>query len=163
MCAYPWRTKTRAGAGVEMKALESNGAQNSVAYYRLVGTHGAAAVVGEAVKIENDQICWKLDPGYASWLWPLMTRLATLVILMPAAHLEPAESDDCTAAPGPPTEAQKNTILQMPERPQDLARVYTLVIKGKPPSVHKACPTRTANLNALHYRRAKLTGKRKRI
>jgi hypothetical protein len=118
--------------------------------YRLAGTKGASAVVGEALKVQDDNVvCWKLHPAYAAWFWPLMAKVVDLVILVPLAEMEAVDAGDSTLPPVPPTEAQKTTILKMPDLPADSARVYTLALKGKQALVHKAFPTRVANLEIL--------------
>jgi len=48
-------------------------------------------------------------------------------------------------------------LLKAPEKAEDTIQVYTLVLKGKPPSVHKAFPTRTVSLSALRYCRQRVT------
>lgn len=116
---------------------------------RLVGTKGACAATGEVLKVENGNAIWKLDPAYAAWFWPLMSRVSSLVILIGEKELEPVAKGDSTDVPEPPTEAQKDMILRMMDLPENCARVYTLVLKGKPASVNKAFPTRTVNLDAL--------------
>jgi hypothetical protein len=120
---------------------------------RLVGTKGASAVVGQVMEIKNGSVCWKLHPDYGAWFWPLMLKLKELVLSVPEALLEPAEEGDCIAAPRAPDDAEKDKVLKMPELAKDDLRVYSLVIKGKYPSVHKAFPLRTANLGALRYYR----------
>lgn len=118
---------------------------------RLVGTKGPFAAVGQAVGTQDGSVCWRLDPAYGAWLWPLMHKLTELVLAVPETQIEPAEDSDCTAPPRAPSEAEKNEILKLPESAQDGVRVFALTIKGKPRSVHKAFPTRIANLGALRY------------
>jgi hypothetical protein len=118
---------------------------------RLVGTRGASAVVGQVLEIKEGNVCWKLHPAYGAWFWPLMLKLKDLVLSVPEALLEPIEEGDCVAPPRAPDEAEKDKVLKMRELAKDDIRVYSLVIKGKYPSVHKAFPMRTANLGALRY------------
>lgn len=118
---------------------------------RLVGTKGASAIVGHALESREGVVCWRLDPAYGAWFWPLMLKLKELVLSVPEALLEPAEEGDCTAPPRAPNEVEKDKVLKMREQPKDDLRVYSLVIKGKYPSVRKAFPMRTANLGALRY------------
>jgi hypothetical protein len=124
---------------------------------RLVGTKGALAATGEVLKVENGNAIWKLDPAYAAWFWPLMSRVSSLVILINEKDLEPVEASDSKDIPEPPTETQKDMILRMMDLPENCARVYTLVLKGKPASVNKAFPTRTVNLDALRRCRTRAT------
>lgn len=118
---------------------------------RLVGTKGPFAAVGHAVAVQDGSVCWRLDPAYGAWLWPLMHKLTELVLSVPEAQVEPAEDGDCATPPRAPSEAEKDEILKLPELAHDGVRVFALTIKGKPRSVHKAFPTRTANLGALRY------------
>jgi hypothetical protein len=122
-------------------------------FRRLAGTRGKSAAVGEVLKIENGAACWKLDPLYAAWFWPLMSRVNDLVLLLPEKLLEPAEKGDSTSPPVPPNEDEKRTILQLKERQADCARVYTLAMRGKPALIHKGFPTRLANLAILRNHR----------
>jgi hypothetical protein len=124
---------------------------------RLVGTKGAFAAVGQALDVKDGRVCWKLHPEYGAWFWPLMHKITELVLSMPEVMLEPAEDSDCIAPPRAPSEAEKNEVLKTPELPRDEVRVYSLVIKGKPRSVHKAFPMRTASLSALRYCRTRVT------
>jgi hypothetical protein len=126
------------------------------AYFRLVGSKGMLAVVGEVVELPDGNVCWKLHPAYAAWFWPLMLKAVSLALLLPQSMLEPAGEDDNIAAPRPPTEIEKSAILKTPESAEDSARVYTLVLKGKQPSVHKAFPTRSVNLATLRYCRKRI-------
>jgi hypothetical protein len=80
-----------------------------------------------------------------------MHKLTELVLSIPEAQVEPAEDGDCVAPPRAPSEAEKDEILKLPEHAKDGVRVFALTIKGKSRSVHKAFPTRTANLGALRY------------
>lgn len=121
---------------------------------RLHGTSGKYSAIGEAAKFEDGMVCWKLDPAYAEWFWPLMTRVVELVLLVPKNLLEPLSSADSLSPPQPPSEKAKRLILKIPERPADCVRVYTLRVPGKAALVHKAFPTRLANLLIVRrYRR----------
>ena len=131
-------------------------AMNEGANLRLVGTKGRTAVIGQALEIKDGNVCWKLDAAYGAWFWPLMHKLTELVLLVPEADLEPAEEGDCITLPRAPSEAEKDKVLKMPESAKDAVRVYRLVIKGKPASVHKAFPTRIASLSALRYCRKRV-------
>lgn len=124
---------------------------------RLVGTQGAHAVVGEALDSSNGFVCWDLNPAYAAWFWPLMHKATSLVLSIPESELEPLQPGDGTAPPRAPTEEEKNEILRLPERVEDNARVYTLVLKGKPTVIHKAFPTRTANMQVLRFCRERIS------
>ena len=126
---------------------------------RLVGTRGDRAAVGEALDSADGFVCWELNPAYAAWFWPLMHKATGLVLSIPESQLEPLQPDDCTAPPRAPTEEEKDEILKLPEQAEDTARVYTLVLKGKPTLIHKAFPTRTANMRALHFCRRQVSGK----
>lgn len=123
---------------------------------RLAGTRGPHAAVGEALDNADGLVCWELDPAYAAWFWPLMHKATGLVLSIPETELEPLQPGDCTAAPREPTEQEKDEILKLPERAEDSARVYTLVLKGKPVLIHKAFPTRTANMRVLHFCRERV-------
>jgi len=136
-----------AAAEPRLKAVETNASVRM----RLVGTKGPFAAVGQAVGVQDGSVCWRLDPAYGAWLWPLMHKLTELVLSVPEAQVEPAEEGDCATPPRAPSEAEKDAILKLPELAQDGVRVFALTIKGKPRSVHKAFPTRTANLGALRY------------
>lgn len=125
-------------------------------YWRLAGTRGNLAAVGEISDVRDGSACWTLHPGYAAWFWPLMLKATSLALLVPEELLEPAAEGDNTAGPRPPTEAEKTTILKTPESDKGAVRVYTLVLKGKQPSVHKAFPTRTVNLETLRYCRKRI-------
>jgi hypothetical protein len=127
------------------------------AYFRLVGTKGALAIVGEISDAGDGNVCWKLHPAYAAWFWPLMLKAVSLALLLPESLLEPAGEDDVVAAPRAPTEIEKTAILKTPESANDAVRVHTLVLKGKQPSVHRAFPTRTVSLAALRYCRARIS------
>lgn len=118
-------------------------------YYRLSGTSGKWAVVGEVLKTENGMARWKLHPDYARWFWPLMNRVNDLVLQVPEQLLEPAQKKDSLSTPVPPSDDEKRAILQLAERPSDCARVYTLAIRGKPALVYKGFPSRFANLAIL--------------
>lgn len=124
--------------------------------YKLAGTKGMLAAVGEISDAGDGNVCWTLHPAYAAWFWPLMLKATSLALLLPESLLEPAAADDCMTAPRPPTEDEKTAILKAPELPQDLVRVYSLVLKGKQPSVRKAFPTRTVSLAALRYCRKRI-------
>ena len=124
---------------------------------RLVGTRGPLAAVGEALHSEDGIVCWELDPAYAAWLWPLMQKATGLALAIKETDLEPLEPGDMSASPRAPTEPEKDHILRLPDREQDCVPVYTLVLKGKPPLVHKAFPTRTANMRALHFCRRQIS------
>jgi hypothetical protein len=126
-------------------------------YFRLVGSKGMLAVVGEVAELPDGNVCWKLHPAYAAWFWPLMLKAVSLALLLPQSMLEPIGEDDNIAAPRPPTEIEKSAILKTPESAEDSARVYTLVLKGKQPSVHKAFPTRSVNLATLRYCRKRIS------
>jgi hypothetical protein len=125
---------------------------------RLAGTRGEHAAVGEALDSADGFVCWELNPAYAAWFWPLMQKATGLVLSIPESELEPLQTGDCTAPPRAPTEEEKDAILKFPERAEDCARVYTLVLRGKPALVHKAFPTRTANMQALHFCRKQVGG-----
>ena len=118
---------------------------------RLAGTQGECAVVGEALDDADGLVCWQLNPAYAAWLWPLMHKATELVLSIPESKLEPLQPGDSTAPPRAPTEEEKDEILKLPERAEDSARVYALVLRGKPALIHKAFPTRTANMQVLHF------------
>lgn len=118
-------------------------------YCRLHGTSGKYSAIGEVGAFEDDMACWKLHPGYAEWFWPLMTRVSELVLLIPKKLLEPFDVNDSLSPPRSPSESAKREILKLPERPIDCARVYTLRIPGKMALVHRAFPTRLANLGIL--------------
>lgn len=119
---------------------------------RLAGTRGEHAVVGEALDgTEDGLVRWELHPAYAAWFWPLMQKATELVLLIPESELEPLQSGDGRALPRTPTEEEKDEILKFPERAEDSARVYALVLRGKPALIHKAFPTRTANMRVLHF------------
>lgn len=122
------------------------------AWFRLAGTRGTT-LIGEVSEVGDGNVCWTLHPAYAAWLWPLMLKATTLALLMPSDRLEPVEASNSerNAAPRPPTETEKDAILKTPEAPADIVRVYSLTLKGKPASIRKAFPTRTANLAALRY------------
>jgi len=107
-------------------------------------------------EVGDGNVCWTLHPAYAAWFWPLMLKATSLALLVPESLLEPASADDSTIAPRPPTEEEKSAILKAPEREQDAVRVYSLVLKGKQPSVRKAFPTRTVSLAALRYCRVRI-------
>jgi hypothetical protein len=124
---------------------------------RLAGTAGALAVVGEVTDIIDGNACWKLHPAYAAWFWPLMLKATAVALLVPETLLEPVVEADLVAAPRAPTEEEKDHILKQPEPSKDAVRVYTLVLKGKQPSVHKAFPTRMISLGALRYCRARIS------
>jgi hypothetical protein len=123
---------------------------------RLVGTSGAAAAVGEALESQNGFVCWELDPAYCTWFWPFMDKAAKLVLLIPEGDLEPIESGDCLTAPRVPTKAEKDAVLKLSEDANKV-RVYSLVLRGRQPSVHKAFPTRTINIEALRYCREQVS------
>jgi len=145
------------------RVADAGGAIEESRYCRLLGTSGAHAAIGQAVKLENDSVCWKLHPVYAQWLWPLMSRVAELVLLVPQDLLEPLTTHDIPPAPRPPSEKEKHLILKIPERPTDCVRVYTLRVPGKAALVHRAFPTRLANLLILrdHRRGDQATAARK--
>ena len=124
---------------------------------RLAGARGTLAMVGEVVEIVDGIACWKLHPAYAAWLWPLMLKATDLALCIPEALLEPVAEGDCLVAPRAPTEAEKDVILKSPETEEDAVRVHTLVLKGKPPSVRKAFPTRTVSLATLRYCRKRVS------
>ena len=118
-------------------------------YCRLQGTSGRYSAIGEVDAFEDDMACWKLHPVYAEWFWPMMTRVSELVLLVPKQLLEPYDAKDSLSPPRSPNESTKRQILKLPERPIDCARVYTLRIPGKMALVHRAFPTRLANLGIL--------------
>ena len=124
---------------------------------RLVGTRGPLAAVGEALHSEDGLVCWELHPAYAAWFWPLMQKATGLALAIRETDLEPLEPGDLTEAPRPPTEREKDQILGLPDRQQDCVPVYTLILKGKPALIHKAFPTRTANMRALHFCRRQVS------
>ncbi|MBU6199481.1 MAG: hypothetical protein KGP08_07480, partial [Xanthomonadaceae bacterium] len=104
---------------------------SELGHCRLHGTSGKYSAIGEATKFEDSMVCWKLDPAYAEWFWPLMTRVVELVLLVPKNLLEPLGSADSLSPPPPPSEKAKRLILKIPERPADCVRVYTLRVPGK--------------------------------
>src|SRR5215468_4271576 len=117
---------------------------NGCANLRLIGTRGRSAAVGQALEVKDGSVRWKLHPAYGAWFWPLMLKLKELELSVPEELLEPVEEGDCIAPPREPSEAEKDKVLKMPELAKNDVRVYTLVIKGKYPSVQKAFPMRTA-------------------
>ena len=119
--------------------------------FRLAGTQGIRAIAGEAVESKDGQVCWELDPAYSAWFWPFMDKAATLVLLVPENRLEPIESGDRLEAPRAPTRAEKDKIVKLPEDDKNGVRVYSLVLRGKSPTVHKAFPTRIISERALRY------------
>jgi len=154
---------TMAGSGAAADIVDSAAVKKATTteaaqagYFRLVGTKGELAAVGEVADAGNGNVCWKLHPAYAAWFWPLMLKATSLALLVPENLLEPATDDDSKTAPRAPTEVEKTAILKAPEPTDDAVRVYTLVLKGKPPSVNKAFPTRTVSLNALRYCRKRI-------
>lgn len=150
--AFPWPTRRSRDAAGEMDATSPIGDSN---YYRLTGTSGRSAVVGEILKAENGVACWKLHPRYATWFWPLMSPVNDLALQLPEGLLEPAEQGDNLSPPVPPSDDEKRAILKLPETQTDCARVYTLAMRGKAALVYKGFPTRLANLAILRsYRRA---------
>ena len=124
---------------------------------RLAGTRGSQAVVGEALEAQNGLICWELDPAYSAWFWPFMDKAARLVLLIPEDDLEPVQVDDAIEPPRAPTRSEKGSVLQFSEESTNSVRVYSLVLRGKQPSVHKAFPTRTVSIEALRYCRQQVT------
>ena len=119
---------------------------------RLRAGAGRSAFVIAGQAYEDDAsglLCWKLHPVFASWLWPLLIPATELTLYMPSDLLETARTP--ARVPQRPTETQKDAVLQLPDLPDEQIRVYRLVLKGKPPSVHKAFPTRTCTLSALRY------------
>lgn len=129
--------------------MHAEGALEEGGRFRLQGTAGKYAAVGEIANGESQTVCWKLDPTFAQWFWPLMTRVVELVLLVPRSMLEPPGPSDALSAPRPPSEKEKRQILKIQELPGDCVQVYTLRIPGKPALVHKAFPTRVANLLIL--------------
>jgi hypothetical protein len=117
------------------------------------------AIVGEALDSADGLVCWELDPAYAAWLWPLMLKATSLVLAIPESELEPLQPDDSTASPRAPTEEEKSEILKLSERAEDSVRIYTLVLKGKPRIIHKAFPTRTANMRVLRFCQERINAK----
>ena len=117
--------------------------------YRLSGTSGKSAVVGELLKTENGLAFWKLHPKYAAWFWPLMNPVNDLALQLPEKLLEPAQAGDSLTPPAPPNDEEKRAILQLPECQTDCARVYTLAMRGKAALVYQGFPTRLANLAIL--------------
>lgn len=148
-------SNVHAGAEVAL-APRVKAAASAPVTLRLVGTKGASAAVGQVLEIKDGVVAWKLDPSYGAWFWPLMHKLTELVLSMPEKQLEPIEDGDCLVAPRAPNEAEKDKVLKMPEPEKDELRVYKLVIKGKPPTVTRAFPKRTANLGALRYCRKRI-------
>lgn len=130
-------------------------------YWRLVGTKGPRAAVGEITEVIAGKACWKLDPAYATWFWPLMRPVIALTLRVPEALLEPAQAGDCMDAPRRPTEVEKDILLKAPEQAVDALQVYTLTLQGKQSSVHKAFPTRMVNLSTLRYCRTRVAMKTK--
>jgi len=129
--------------------MHPENALEEAGYCRLQGTSGRYSAIGEVGAIEDDMACWKLHPVYAEWFWPLMTRVSELVLLMPKQLLEPFDARDSLSPPRSPSESTKRQILKLAERPVDCASVYTLRIPGKMALVHRAFPTRLANLGIL--------------
>jgi hypothetical protein len=124
--------------------------------WRLAGSEGILAVVGEVTDIRDGKAVWNLHPAYAAWFWPLMLKATALALLVPEASLEPAQEGDPMTAPRLPIEVEKTAILKTPESASDSVQVHTLVLKGKQPSVHRAFPTRMVALAALRYCRARI-------
>jgi len=60
---------------------------------------------------------------------------------------------DFPHVPRSPSEKEKRLILKIAGRPTDRARVYTLRTPGKSALVHRAFPTRLANLLILRNHR----------
>ena len=130
-------------------------------YWRLAGTKGPRAAVGEIIEVIAGKACWKLDPAYAAWFWPLMRPVTALTLAVPEALLEPAQAGDSVEAPRRPTEQEKDVLLKAPDEATDALQVYTLTLQGKQSSVHKAFPTRMVNLSTLRYCRTRVTMKTK--
>lgn len=121
-------------------------------WMRLKSRASRSAFVVGGLASETDVpgwLCWKLHPVFASWLWPLLIPATELALYVPSDLLEIARSPGLV--PQRPTEAQKDAVLKLPDLAEEQIRVYRLVLKGKPPSVHKAFPTRTCSRAALHY------------
>ena len=138
-----------------LSLLHLENAFEEAGYRRLHGTSGRYCAIGEVGAFEDDMACWKLHPAYAEWFWPMMTRVSELVLLIPRQLLEPFDANDTLAPPRSPSESTKRQILKLPERPIACARVYTLRIPGKMALVHRAFPTRLANLGILREIRAR--------
>ena len=85
-----------------------------------------------------------------------MLKATAVALLVPETLLEPVAADDVLTPPRAPTEEEKTHILRQPEPTKDAVRVYTLVLKGKQPSVHKAFPTRLVSLGMLRYCRQRV-------
>ena len=152
MCAFRSPTTRSRGVAGEMDTPSPIG---DPSYYRLSGTSGKSAVVGEILKAENGVVCWKLHPRYAAWFWPLMNPVNDLALQLPEKLLEPVEKGDNLSPPVPPSDEEKRAILKLPESQTDCARVYTLAMRGKAALVYKGFPTRLANLAILRrYRSA---------
>jgi hypothetical protein len=126
---------------------------------RLAGTRGEHAIVGEALESADGFVCWELNPAYAAWFWPLMQKATELVLLVPESVLEPLQPGDNKTLPRAPTEEEKDKILKLPEQAEDITRVYGLVLKGKPALIHKAFPTRTANMRVLRFFQRRVSSK----
>ena len=155
-CAF--RSPTTRSRGVDVKTSSPSNPGDS-SFFRLNGTSGKSAVVGEIVKAENGVACWKLHPRYAAWFWPLMSPVNDLTLQLPEGLLEPVEKGDNLSPPIPPDEDVKRAILKLPECQTDCARVYTLAMRGKAALVYKGFPTRLANLDILRrYRNAEPSG-----
>jgi hypothetical protein len=130
-------------------------------YFRLAGTKGPKAAVGEITEVIAGKACWKLDPAYAAWFWPLMRPVTALTLSVPEALLEPVQAGDSLEAPRRPTEQEKDILLKAPEQAVDALQVYTLTLQGKQSSVHKAFPTRMVNMSTLRYCRTRVAMKSK--
>jgi len=120
-------------------------------FSRLRGAKGLRAVVGEVTEVRDGKAVWVLHPAYAAWFWPLMLKATDLALFISESLLEPADDADCRLAPRKPTEPEKDELLKTPERGDDAVQVYSLILKGKQPSVRKGFPTRTVALSALRY------------
>jgi hypothetical protein len=72
---------------------------------------------------------------------------------VPQTLLEPLTTLDFPHVPRPPSEKEKRQILKIPDCPTDCVRVYTLRVPRKSALVHRAFPTRLANLLILRKHR----------
>jgi len=153
------------GAAAEAFVMSALLKQDGIApraFSRLRGAKGLRAVVGEVTEIRDGKAVWVLHPAYAAWFWPLMLKATDLALFIPESLLEPAEDADCRLAPRKPTEPEKDELLKTPERSDDAVQVYSLILKGKQPSVRKGFPTRTVALSALRYCGLHIVGDRKK-
>jgi len=126
------------GAAAETFAMSALLKQDCIApraFSRLRGGKGLRAVVGEVTEVRDGKAVWVLHPAYAAWFWPLMLKATDLALFISESLLEPAD---------------------------DAVQVYSLILKGKQPSVRKGFPTRTVALSALRYCGQHIVGDRKK-